>query len=303
MTAEERKRRNAELLERLHRDGETPELMAEFWEVNFPVISWTVRKVTGLSPREDGFEDMTQQAYFGFAAAVREYSDATGAAFETYAVNRVKWSLCRYYDSNGYSLKVPQYMVERIRACYKTRRKMTEETGRRVTNEDALKAMGLSPLTVNSTLSAIRRVEDMISLDAKNDAEDGDGKSLLDRIAAGEGFEEAIIAQEWQRELHGVIMKAVRELKEDEREIIIRHYFQGVTLSGIADSMKVTRQAISEKKKFALYALRVGKFASELAEFMPDTARKERADRIIKQDRAALSRLQLSTEEKEMLAL
>ena len=42
---------------------------------------------------------------------------------------------------------------------------------------------------------------------------------------------------------------------------------------------------------------------AELTEFMPSMNRKERADRLIQEDRAAVARLQLSDREKELLAL
>lgn len=42
---------------------------------------------------------------------------------------------------------------------------------------------------------------------------------------------------------------------------------------------------------------------AELAEFMPSMSKKERADRLIQEDRAAVARLQLSDTEKELLVL
>lgn len=95
---------NEELIERLQAAGDTPEaaeIMTELWEQNSGLVRLVVHRVTGLSERDGDFEDMTQQAYFGFRSAVYAYNPEFGAKFSTYAVRRIEWDLCRYYKRNG----------------------------------------------------------------------------------------------------------------------------------------------------------------------------------------------------------
>ena len=121
---------NDELLMRLRSAGDSSEVMARLWENNQGLIRMIVHNVTGLTEREEGFEDMVQQSYFGFASAAESYDPASGVEFSTYAANRVKWSLCRYYERNGYTVRVPAYMRRRIRDCAERKRQMEAETGR-----------------------------------------------------------------------------------------------------------------------------------------------------------------------------
>ena len=106
---------NEELTARIQA-GET-EAIAELWEQNLKLVKSTVRRVSGLSERDSGFDDLEQQAFFGFRAAVYAFDPAAGVKFSTYAAKRIEWELCRYYEQNGYTVRLPAYMPAMLRIC------------------------------------------------------------------------------------------------------------------------------------------------------------------------------------------
>lgn len=136
---------NEELIERLQAavEGtrEAAAIMGELWAQNAGLVRLAVLRLTGLHMGEAGFEDMEQQAYFGFHAAVYSFDLLRGLKFSTYAVNRIRWELCRYYERNGYTVHIPAYMKRRLRDCMKKRQEFEAETGRPVTYEVTLKAI------------------------------------------------------------------------------------------------------------------------------------------------------------------
>lgn len=298
---------NEELIERLQAAGEgTPEaaaIIGQLWEQNAGLVRLTVHKVTGLNQGEPGFEDMEQQAYFGFYAAVYSYDPAAGLAFSTVVSKRIKWELCRYYERGGFTIRIPAFMRRRLKKCAETRRQIEAETGRAVTYEAALSTMGLHPASVAGTLAALRRLE-TASLEAEAyGSEDGDSVSLLDKLADGTDIEADVIERVWQQELHAILIKALQDIPEDVQVIISRHFFGGVYPSRISQEYGVTKQSIYDREQKAFQSIRAGRYGAELAEFMPSTSRKERAERWIRRDREAVARLQLSDTEKELLAL
>lgn len=299
------KERNSELLEQLHRAGswtaEASNIMAELWEINSPIIHRTVHRLTGLSPTDEGFDDMTQQAYFGFAAAANTYNNSAGVEFSTYAANLVKWELSRYYERNGYTLRVPAFMRRRIRLCIKTVKAMEAETGHRVTTEAALKTMGLSDAKIRSTLTAFEKLR-TISIDSPL-TDDGDGFSLLETLSSVDDIADTAIGSIWHEELHTAIMGALSNLAADARGIIIRHYFSGVSIRQQAKESGLTAQALYNREKEAFKSIRAGKYGPVLAEFMPTSSSFERAQRLASQDKKALERLNLPENEKELLVL
>lgn len=298
---------NEELIERLQAAGEgTPDaaaIMGELWGQNIRLVRLTVHRLTGLNVGEQGFEDMEQQAYFSFHAAVFTYDPAGKWKFSTYVAKRIGWELCRYYERGGFAIRIPTYMKQRFRDCAKKKRELERETGRAVTYEEALNAMGLHPAAVAGTLAALRKQETASLEEEASGSEDGDGLSLLDKLADGADMEADVIERVWQQELHAALMSALRDVPEDTAALIVRHYFHGIPYGRIAEEKGLTRQTLYERKNAAFQTIRAGRYGAELAKFMPSMRKKERADRLIREDRAAVARLQLSDTEKELLAL
>lgn len=297
---------NEELIERLRAAGHgTPgaaEIIGELWEKNAGLVRLTVHKLTGLNPQEPGFEDMEQQAYFGFHSAAYAYSPAAGIKFSTYAAKRIQWELCRYYENNGFTVRIPAFMKRRLRECMRKKRELEADAGRPVTYEDALKALGLSPAAVSGTLAAFRKLE-TASLDELHGSDDGDSVSLLDRLAAGEDVEEDALSQEWHRELHELLFAALQDIPADTRGAIIQHYFGGQSFEQLAHERGITPQTLYNRRSAAFRSIRAGKHAAALAEYMPSTSSRTRAERRIKADREAVEQLRLTETERGLLAL
>lgn len=298
---------NEELIERLQAAGrgtpEAAEIMGELWEGNAGLVRLAVHRLTGLNQQEPGFEDMEQQAYFGFHAAAFAYTPDTGIKFSTYATKRIKWELYKYYENNGFTVRIPAFMKRRFRECMKKKQELEADTGRPVTYEAALKALGLSPAAISGTLAAFRKLE-TASIDSMRGSEtDGDGVSLLDMLEADGDTEEAALSQEWHRELHELLFAALRDIDTDTRAAIVQHYFIGQPFEKLARERGVTSQTLYNRRSAAFKSIRTGKHAAALAEYMPSTSSKARAERQIKADREDVERLRLTEEERGLLAL
>lgn len=297
---------NESIIRRLQAAGDTPEaaeIMGELWQRNTRLVSKAVHDLTGLTEDADGFEDMTQQAYFGFRAAAYSFDPEAGASFSTYVVKQIRWELSRYYERNGYMVRIPAYIKRRLRDCMERKRQLEAETGRSVTYAAALADLGYSQTVIAGTLAAFRRLESTSLDSVYTESADGDGATLLDLIASGEDVEEAAISQEWHRELHAVLMAALQEVPEDMCGALIRQYFHGISARRIADEMGITRQTLYDRKAEAFQTMRNGRHGAELAEFMPTSSSYERARRMIQRDREAVERLQLTEAERGLLAL
>lgn len=272
------------------------EAMAELWKKNLNLVKSTVRRVSGLSERDSGFEDLEQQAFFGFRAAVYAFNPGAGVKFSTYAAKRIEWELCRYYERNGYTVHIPSYMQRRIRDCLEQKRQMEAAVGHSVSYAAALEALHLPPAVVTGTLAAFSRLK-TVNLDAEA------GISILDMLADETDMEELVIGQEWHRELHELLIKALEELPEEAQGIIRRHYFGGVSIARMAVESGQRRQTLYYREAAAFRAIRTGQYGAALSEFFPSIGGKARANRLIRHDRVALQGLELSQTEKEMLAL
>ena len=296
---------NEEKVLRLQSAKGTPQekaLMYELWEQNYRLIKMIIHKLTGLTESDNDFEDLTQESYFGFRAAVYAFDPERGIKFSSYAGKRIEWELCRYYEKSGCMVHIPAYLKKRLRDAAEKKDQLEKETNGSVTLETALKALGLSHTAVLGTLSALDKLN-AVTLDNNYTTDDNDGCTLLDILASNEDIEEYIVSQEWHKSLHQVLHKALHELPENEQELIIRNYFHGVPISQMAEESGQSRQTIWNKKSKAFQSIRTGKYGKELAEYMPSVSKYEKALRLIMQDREAIKQLQLTATERELLIL
>lgn len=277
------------------------ELLSELWEQNYSLVKMVIRKLTGLTDMDNDFEDLTQEAYFGFCAAVYAFNPERGIKFSSYAGKRIEWELCRYYENAGCTVHIPAYLKKRLRDAVEKKDQLERKTGCSVTLETALKAVGLSDAAVRGTLLAYQKLN-AISLDSYTAAED-DSITLLDALSSDEDIEDHVVTQEWLKSLHSLLLTALQELPEDEREIIIRQYFHGIPIWKMAEESGQTRQTIWNKKNEAFRCIRAGRYGPELAEYMPTVSKYEKAQRLIMHDREAIKKLQLTATERELLIL
>lgn len=298
---------NEEMVERLQAVGEgtaeATSIIGALWEKNNGLVRLTVHRLTGLSNYDSEFEDMLQQAFFGFYTAAYSYDPTIGVKFSTYASKRIKWELTRYYERNGFTVHIPAYMRKRLRDCAEKRRQLEAETNCPVTYAVVLEKMGFSPVVIAETLAAFSKLE-TTSLDSVGDNEtDNNSISLLNMLTAEDDVEETVLSHEWLRELHNILMTALQEVPDNVCSVIIRHYFQGVPLAQIAEEQGITRQTLYNQEAAAFRYIRTGKYGTALAEFMPSHNSYKRAQRLIKQDREAIERLQLTETERGLLIL
>ena len=55
---------------------------------------------------------------------------------------RIKWEICRYYERNGYTIRVPAFMKRRFRECLKKQQQLENTLSRKVSIEAALRELG-----------------------------------------------------------------------------------------------------------------------------------------------------------------
>lgn len=73
--------------------AESTRLIENLWVQNCGLVKTIVHNVTGLNAGEPGFDDMEQQSFFGFHAAIYTYDPAADIKFSTYVAKRIKWEI------------------------------------------------------------------------------------------------------------------------------------------------------------------------------------------------------------------
>ena len=75
------------------------------------------------------FEDLEQVGFLGLIKAAQRFSVRQGTAFSTYAVVWIKQSISREIMDNGYAIRIPVHMMERINKVVAVCNKLDAEGG------------------------------------------------------------------------------------------------------------------------------------------------------------------------------
>lgn len=196
--------------------AESTRLIENLWVQNCGLVKTIVHNVTGLNAGEPGFDDMEQQSFFGFHAAIYTYDPAADIKFSTYVAKRIKWEICRYYERNGYTIRVPAFMKRRFRECLKKQQQLENTLSRKVSIEAALRELGLSDSIIAGTMAAFHRMKTTsIEAGIECSGEDSDA-SLLDFLSSDTDMENTVISQEWHKELHRILFEALADIPGEQ---------------------------------------------------------------------------------------
>lgn len=203
------------------------------------------------------FEDLEQVGFLGLIKAAKKFDAQKENAFSTYAVFWIKQSISREIMDNGYVIRIPVHMMERINKVV-TFENQLEGTGIAVSERISVIAneMGLTEENVRECLTLKKNYLSYSSLEMPigDDAE----TQLIEFIADDEtpSVEAIIMGKALRKELADII----ESLTEREGKIIKLRFGwedgRARTLEEIGQQFGVTKERIRQIEAKALRKLR-----------------------------------------------
>ena len=172
------------------------------------------------------------------------------------------WSIVKRFAGRGYEqedlfeirrflrddgmIKVSRSLKELAVKVFSLKEQLTDNYGREPTVEEIAKELGVSSEEVAASLEAGAQIE---SIYRPLSATEGEKGVLMDKL------EEKSEAQE-QLLNRLTLEKLMKDLGEQEKELILRRYFYGQTQTETAKALKVSQVQISRLEKKCLKELR-----------------------------------------------
>ena len=191
-------------------------------------------------------EDLFQIGSIGLLKAIDKFDTGYDVKFSTYAVPMITGEIKRFLRDDG-MLKVSRTIKENAVKIWGVRETMSSELNREPTIEELSRKTGISKEDVVLALDSANEVE---SLHKTVYQGDGSAILLMDRLEENRNDQEELLNRLLLEEL-------LKELSDQERELITLRYFEEKTQSDIAKRLGISQVQVSRMEKRILTRLRL----------------------------------------------
>jgi len=263
-------------------------LCASCWRLAWVIVREQAEERFGRDRATDMLPDLLAEANYSLVKAVQDFDPSQTPKFATYAARVIRDHTRAVLSREGYMRLAPSW--GRVKRLATTRMpELIHELGRKPSTqelqddlmkrclewaEDHLtddqkslpasqrKKLAMAKLRKQGMLGAIRDIEEILVVSQSVVSLDGaigeEGGATLGDTVVSE-TEETLMDDVERAELHDVIMKALANLTDREREIVLLRYgfdgSEGWTYSAIADKFGVSSERIRQIERGALEKL------------------------------------------------
>lgn len=259
---------NEEIVENIQKGIDVAVNQERLWEKNRKFVRWQVRKLCGISERNNDFDDYEQEGFIGLLAAAVKYDGKRGVGFLTYAGWHIRAAVIRYSENCSASVRVPAYLKERIRKYESFRQQHHKEEGKPPTREEILENMHISEKSLNHLEKTLHNMK-IVSIDQRGSGDSSEG-ALLELLQSDENIEELITYSIYSRDLKRALDSALSILDAESRSAVCSVYYQGYSLRQAALLFGCSAQAVSNKIQRGFWKILHSEHRKELESFMPE---------------------------------
>ena len=222
------------------------ESQEEKWILDhLPLVRHVVQKVVGHLSYRDDVEDLISAGTLGLVKAARAYDPARDAEFKTYAYVRIRGAVLDELRGRSF---VPPAMHQQIRQLRQAYQALANGLGRTPADEELAEAMGLSTHQLYQILQEARK-QNFLSIHGLDD----DQPALDSRVPPARG--DAPDAQVERKELFEQLARAIAELPERDRTLLLLYYERDLTMKEAAAVLDITESRVSQLHASALFKL------------------------------------------------
>lgn len=217
--------------------------MEDLIENNKGLIWNIVKRFQG---RGHDIEDLYQVGVMGFIKCIKRFDSNFEVKLSTYAVPYILGEIKRYIRDNG-PIKISRSLKEMATKVMTIKTEYYKKNGREIKIEEMAQILKISKEELSLVLEAVQPVD---SIDEQLYEESGDGMTLLDKIG-GQKDEASEITNRL------CIEQIIKNLKDQEREVILLRYYRGKTQTEIAKILGITQVQVSRIERKTLQLMKM----------------------------------------------
>ncbi|OHD54903.1 MAG: RNA polymerase sigma factor WhiG [Spirochaetes bacterium GWF1_51_8] len=224
-----------------------------FIEKYAPLVKYVAGRIAMNVPNSVEFNDLVSYGILGLIDAIDKFDPKREIKFKTYAVTRIRGSI---FDELRAIDWLPRSVRQKAKEIERTIADLEARLGRSAKDEEIAEAMGV---TVDEFHSLLLRVSgnSLISMDENwfmNDGSDNAPMSIEETLESSDSYNPDVVAE--KDEIKKLIARALMDLPEREKQVLILYYYEGLTLKEIGSILAVTESRVSQLHTKAIMRLR-----------------------------------------------
>ena len=224
-----------------------------FIEKYAPLVKYVAGRIAMNVPNSVEFNDLVSYGILGLIDAIDKFDPKREIKFKTYAVTRIRGSIFAELRAIDW---LPRSVRQKAKEIERTIADLEAKLGRSAKDEEIAEAMGVN---VDEFHTLLLRVSgnSLISMDENwfmNDGSDNAPMSIEETLESSDSYNPDVVAE--KDEIKKLIARALMDLPEREKQVLILYYYEGLTLKEIGSILAVTESRVSQLHTKAIMRLR-----------------------------------------------
>lgn len=216
-----------------------------------PLVSAVAGRVGLRLPSMVEHADLVSCGMFGLIDAIEKYEPGRAVRFESYASSRIRGAIIDELRAMDW---VPRSVRTKARAIDRAYGELEATLHRTPTDGEVADKLDVSMDELRSAFSQLSTVN-LVALDEMLGSEDRPGGVSLGDTLGDERCVDPAGSME-DRETTYLLARAIEQLSERERMVVVLYYYEGMTLAHIGRMLGVTESRISQMHTAAMLRLR-----------------------------------------------
>ncbi len=223
-------------------------LRNQLMERYLPLVKYNAERIHAKLPDEVDVEDLMSAGIFGLMDAIDAFDLDRGVKFETYCAPRIRGAILDELRSMDW---VPRLVRSRSSQIEQAKRKLEMELGRKPTDDELTKKMGVNKAEYDKIRKDAGAVG-VVSLSRKWFETDSN-KDVREIDVLEDGKQVNPLTAVQKRDLKDMITKG---LSRAERLIVILYYYEEMTMKEIGVTLDLSESRVSQMHSSILARLK-----------------------------------------------
>lgn len=228
------------------------------------LVKYVAGRIAIGLPSNIEFGDLVSYGILGLFDAIEKYDVSQGNKFETYAVSRIRGSIMDELRKLDWA---PRLLRKKAREVEKKCKELEDRLGRMATDDELARGLKISVGELNHLYSELNSTT-FLSLDEV--WENDNGNKPISRLQT---IEDSLVTNQFnfvhRAEVNEFLQKAIENLPEKEKLVVILYYYENLTLREIGQVLNVSESRVCQIHTKVVLRLRsslkkVGEIALEV---------------------------------------